>query len=64
MGLFQAYRLKGDEAKTSYAADQLNKFYKAEKATVEQQEVKEQKKPVEKPVAKPDTDLKLPEQLK
>jgi len=64
MGLFQAYRLKGDEAKTSYAADQLNKFYKAEKATVEQQEAKEQKKPVEKPVAKPDADLKLPEQLK
>jgi hypothetical protein len=49
IGLFQAYQLKGDEAKMRHAADQLNKFYKAEKATVEQQAVKEQRKPVRKP---------------
>jgi hypothetical protein len=65
MGLFQAYQLKGDENKVREAADQLNKFYKAEKATVEQQELKEQKKPVEKPALKAsEQDLELPAQLK
>lgn len=64
MGLFQAYRLKGDEAKTRNAADQLNKFYKAEKATVEQQEAKDQKKPAEQPAPKTGQDLELPAQLK
>jgi hypothetical protein len=65
MGLFQAYRLKGDEAKASKAADQLNKFFKAEKATVEEQAAtKEQKKPVEKPAQKSDLDVQMPTQLK
>lgn len=63
MGLFQAYRLKGDEAKTRNAADQLNKFYKAEKATIEQQAAKEQKKPAE-PLTPKAGDLELPAQLK
>lgn len=53
MALLQAYRLKGDEANARHAADQLNKFYKAKDATIEQQELKEQKKPVEKPGDKP-----------
>jgi predicted Zn-dependent protease len=64
MGLFQAYRLKGDEGKARNAADQLNKFFKAEKATVEQQAAAEQKKPANKPEQKPDLDLQMPQQLK
>lgn len=64
MGLFQAYRLKGDEAKAREAADQLNKFFKAEKATVEQQEATTQKKAPEKPVQKSALDVEMPPQLK
>lgn len=64
MGLFQAYRLKGDEAKARDAADQLNKFFRAEKATIEQQEVTAQKKPVAKPVQKSALDVDMPAQLK
>jgi hypothetical protein len=62
MGLFQAYRLKGDEDKARNAAEQLNKFFKADKATVEQQA--ETKKPAEKPAQKADTPLEMPAQLK
>ncbi|NOU35532.1 MAG: hypothetical protein HOO88_01965 [Kiritimatiellaceae bacterium] len=68
IGLFQAYQLKGDDNKARNAADQLNKFYKAEKATVEQQAVKEQKrastKSAEKPVQNPGTAPEMPTQLK
>lgn len=64
LGLFQAYRMKDDEPKANAAAEQLNKFYKAEKATVEQQAAKEAKKTVEKPVQKPESNLELPAQLK
>ncbi len=65
MGLFQAYRLKGDEAKASAAIDQLNKFHKAEKATVEEQAVtQEQKKPAKKPAQKPESTMDLPAELK
>ena len=65
LGLFQAYRLKGDEAKANNAAEQLNKFYAAEKATVEQQAAKEEKKPAEKPLQqKPATSLEMPTELK
>ena len=65
MSLFQAYRLKGDEAKATLAAEQLNKFYKAEKATVEEQDVaKEQKKPAKKPAQKPESTMELPANLK
>ncbi|MFA6173342.1 MAG: tetratricopeptide repeat protein [Kiritimatiellales bacterium] len=64
MGLFQAYRLKGDEAKARDAADQLNKFFRAEKATVEQQEVTAQKKAAAKPVQKSELDVEMPAQLK
>jgi tetratricopeptide (TPR) repeat protein len=69
LGLLQAYRLKGDEAKATAAAEQLNKFYKAEKATVEEQAAaKEQKKPVKKPVEKPEqpseSTMELPIELK
>ena len=56
MGLYQAYRLKGDEAKMSEAADQLNKFFQAEEATIEQQEAAKKKEPVE-----PENALKLDE---
>jgi tetratricopeptide (TPR) repeat protein len=64
MGLFQAYRLKGDETNTRNAADQLNKFFKAEKATIEQQAVKEEKKHAEKPAQKSALDVEMPAQLK
>jgi hypothetical protein len=64
MGLFQAYRLKGDESKAAEAADQLNKFFKAEKATVEQLDVATQKKETDKPEQKPEADLDMPTQLK
>lgn len=64
MGLFQAYRLKGDEGKARDAADQLNKFFKADKATIEQQAETEQKKAAPKPVQKPGSDLEMPQQLK
>jgi Flp pilus assembly protein TadD len=64
MGLFQAYRLKGDEAKARNAADQLNKFFRAEKATVEEQEAATQKKAAPKPEQKAELDVELPSQLK
>ncbi len=64
MGLFQAYRLKDDEGKARDAADQLNKFFRTEKATVEQQALKEQKKAVEKPAQKPDLNVQMPSELK
>ncbi len=60
IGLFQAYQLKGDESKARNAADQLNKFYKAEKATVEQQAVKEQRKSARKPVDTPASPVQQP----
>ncbi|WP_233231627.1 hypothetical protein [Tichowtungia aerotolerans] len=49
-GLYQAYRLKGDEDKVRDAAEQLNKFFQPEEATIEQQEAagsKTLKKPPE-----------------
>ena len=46
MGLYRAYRLKGDEAKASEAGNQLNKFFQAEEATIEQQEAAKKKEPV------------------
>jgi tetratricopeptide (TPR) repeat protein len=65
LGLYQAYRLKGDEAKANKAYDQLNKFHKAEKATVEEQAVtQEQKKPVKKPAQKSESTMELPADLK
>ncbi len=64
MGLFQAYRLKGDEAKARNAADQLNKFFRAEKATVEEQEAATQKKAAPKPEQKAELEVELPTQLK
>jgi hypothetical protein len=63
--LFQAYRLKGDENKAREAADRLNRFFKADKATVEERALKDSKKPVEKPVAAPTGQgLELPNELK
>ncbi|MCU0857795.1 MAG: hypothetical protein MUC65_05255 [Pontiellaceae bacterium] len=72
IALLQAYLLKGDEAKATYAADQLNKFYKADKVTVEQQEAAKQKKAPKEdaqktndaPVLKSAKGLDLPAQLK
>ncbi len=65
MGLFQAYRMKGDDAKARKAADQLNKFFKADKATVEQQAETKQKKEAPKPVQpQSGSSLEMPEQLK
>lgn len=69
MSLLHAYRLKGDEANARRAVDQLNKFFKAEKATVEEQALKDQKKTAEKPAEKPvlkssEMNLELPPELK
>jgi tetratricopeptide (TPR) repeat protein len=65
LSLLQAYRLKGDAAKANIAAEQLNKFYKAEKATVEEQDAaKEQKKPIRKPEQQPESSMELPANLK
>ena len=66
MGLLQAYRMKGDEPNIQKAAEQLNKFFQAEEATVEQQEAATQKKKaVEKPAAlKGNGELELPSELK
>lgn len=62
MALYQAYRLKGDEAKTTYAAEQLNKFFKAEEATIEQQEATTKKKEDTLPEVKEEREL--PDELK
>lgn len=72
IALLNAYLLKNDEAKATYAADQLNKFYKADKVTVEQKEMaegkKKQEKPADTPEAKPELKgtkgLALPSELK
>lgn len=65
MGLLQAYRLKGDEAGIKKAAEQLNKFFQAEEATIEQQEAATQKKkPAEEAVAPQSDELELPDELK
>lgn len=64
MGLFQAYRLKGDEENVRKAGDQLNKFFKAEKATIEQQAETKQKKEDLKPAQKSELDVEMPQQLK
>ena len=55
----------GRVKKAINAADKLNKFHKAEKATVEEQDAaKEQKKPVKKPVQKSESTMELPAQLR
>ncbi len=65
MGLLQAYRMKQDEPNARKAAEQLNKFFEAEEATVEQQEAATQKKnPVKKPAAVGNDGLELPSELK
>ena len=65
MGLLQAYRLKGDETKTREAVDKLNKFFQADKATVEQQEAAQQKKkPGEEAPQQNKNELELPSELK
>jgi len=64
MGLLQAYRMKGDEPNVRKAAEQLNKFFQAEDATVEQQEAAtEKKKPAQK-VQQTGNGLDLPSELK
>jgi tetratricopeptide (TPR) repeat protein len=64
MALYQAYRLKGDEAKTAEAVEKLNKFFQAEEATVEQQEAAENKnKPVEKELPQRSGEPTLPKEL-
>lgn len=63
MSLFQAYRLKGDEEKARDAADQLAKFFKAEKATVEQQQLRDQKRNEARPQQKKEVELELPTEL-
>ncbi len=65
MGLLQAYRMKQDEPNARKAAEQLNKFFQAEEATIEQQEAATQKnKPVKKPAATNNDGLELPSELK
>jgi len=65
MGLLQAYRMKEDEPNVRKAAEQLNKFFQAEEATIEQQEAATQKKkPIEKPQQQKENGLDLPSELK
>ncbi len=61
MGLLQAYRMKQDETNIRKATEQLNKFFQAEEATVEQQETATQKK---KKATQPDNGMELPAELK
>ena len=63
MGLLQAYRMKGDETGIQTASEKLNQFFKADQATVEQQEATTQKK---KPADTPQKtdELPLPAELK
>lgn len=64
MSLLQAYRLKGDETMARHAAEQLNKFFEAEEATVEQQEARENKKKELKPQQQQEVELDMPAELK
>jgi len=64
MGLLQAYRMKQDEPNARKAAEQLNKFFQAEEATVEQQEAATQKKAAAKKVQQEENGLDLPSELK
>lgn len=64
MGLYQAYRLKGDKTKANEAAEKLNKFFQKEEATIEQQEATKKKTKVP-PEAAIKTDApEMPKQLK
>jgi tetratricopeptide (TPR) repeat protein len=63
MALFQAYRMKGDNVKAQRAADQLNKFFKEDKATVEQRETAEKSPEVESPQPLQDNSPSLPKEL-
>lgn len=66
MGLLQAYRMKGDEANARAAAEKLNKFFQADKATIEQEEAIKKKKPAATEKVQPQTTsgLELPSELK
>ena len=64
MGLLQAYRMKQDEPNVRKAADQLNKFFQAEEATVEQQEAATQKKKSAPKAQQKENGLDLPSELK
>jgi len=66
MGLLQAYQMKNDEVGIRKAAEQLNKFFQAEEATVEQKEAATRKKKVvekEAPQQK-NKGMELPAELK
>jgi hypothetical protein len=64
MGLYQAYRLKGDKEKIAEAADKLNKFFQKEEATIEQQEVAKKKEPIKPEDAMKMGEPELPAELK
>lgn len=64
MGLYHAYRLKGDDAKTAEAADKLNKFFQAEEATIEQKQATENKEAVQPEPAKKENEPEMPAELK
>ncbi|HKL22565.1 MAG TPA: tetratricopeptide repeat protein, partial [Tichowtungia sp.] len=64
MGLYQAYRMKGDQEKIEQAADKLNKFFKAEKATIEQREAAKKDAPVPPENASKTDEPEMPEELK
>ncbi|MBC8206501.1 MAG: hypothetical protein ISR85_04955 [Kiritimatiellales bacterium] len=64
MGLYEAYKLKGDQAKMGEAAEQLNKFFQAEEATIEQQEVTKKKEPVKPAGALKGNEPEMPSELK
>ncbi|MDH3346255.1 MAG: hypothetical protein OEL75_03630, partial [Kiritimatiellaceae bacterium] len=63
LGLYHAYNLQENKEKATEAAEQLNKFFQAEKATVEQKKIAEKKKTEESaPVI--DHGMDIPEELK
>ena len=64
MGLYDAYKLKGDQAKMGEAAEQLNKFFQEEEATIEQQELTKKKEPVKPENALKTDEPELPAELR
>lgn len=63
MGLYRAYRLKGDKKNVDKAAEQLNKFFQADEATIEQRNVTERKKPESAKQLKSKDEPSLPNEL-
>ena len=66
MGLYKAYALKGDTAKVAEAKEKLNRFFEADKATIEQQNEAAGKKQADAPKELPrvDGEPSLPKELR